>query len=72
MKIINFVNPTQDKEAYDLLVECIFAGFGLQQTYQNLREIGYFVPQDQCKAFEDVCNIMIEMDLGDRVNGYDD
>jgi hypothetical protein len=69
MKIINFVNPSQTKEAYKLLVHYVFAGFKYEQTNVTLREIDYYIPEDQFKAFEEVCNIMLEMDIGDRVLG---
>lgn len=69
MKIINFVNPSQTKEAYELLVHCVFAGFKYEQTERTLQEIDYYIPEDQFKAFEEVCNIMLEMDIGDRIIG---
>jgi hypothetical protein len=69
MKIINFLNPSEDKEVYGLLVQCIFSGFGYRQTYETLLKLDYYIPEDQFKSFENVCNIMGEMDLGDRVIG---
>ena len=69
MKIINFINPSQTKEAYDLLIHCIFSRFKYRQTYETLTKIDYYIPEDQFKSFENVCNIMLEMDIGDRVIG---
>ncbi|AGH32231.1 hypothetical protein VPHG_00168 [Vibrio phage 11895-B1] len=67
MKIINFVNPNNTKEAYDLLIHSIFADFEYKQVRSLLSDIGYFIPEDQFIAFKGVCDIMVEMDIGDRV-----
>lgn len=64
MKIINFINPSQTKEAYDLLISCIFSGFCYDQTLEYLEDIGYYIPKGQFDSFVDVCNTMVEMDLG--------
>lgn len=69
MKIINFINPVRTTEGYDTLVQCVMAGFEYQQTNQTLRGLGYYIPEDQFKAFEEVLNIMVAMDIGDRVLG---
>lgn len=69
MKIIDFGNPSNTLEAYNRLVYCVSSGFEYEPTYRYLMEIDYYIPEDQFKVFEELFNIMVEMDIGDRVLG---
>lgn len=66
MKIINFINPTEDKEAYDVLIHCNACGFQYDQTKDTLKDFGYYLPEDQFKAMEVIINTQMSMDIGHR------
>jgi len=66
MKIINFIAPWQTKEAYGLLVTCSYSSFDYAQTAEYLRDLGYYLPEDQYKVFNTLQNIMVDLDIGNR------
>jgi len=72
LKIINFVNPaSQDKlcscdEGYQLLVHCVYCTFDYKQTAETLATSGYYIPEDQFRAFRVVLDAQLELDLGVR------
>lgn len=68
MKRINFVNPANTKKAFSLLIDCCFAGFKYEETADYLKEIGYYIPEDQFKSFNCTLNIGIDLDVGIRKN----
>ena len=65
MKIINFINPSVNKDIYELLVACSIAGFLFDQTSRILKEEGYSITEKQYKAFNTVLNEMITLDIGE-------
>lgn len=69
MKIINFINPTQDEEmedAYRDLVHCCVCGYDYEQTNDILNKHGYYIPKDQFELFNRVIDIQIDLDIGAR------
>jgi hypothetical protein len=70
MKIINFVNPSNTWEAYSLLVQCCYSGFQYEQTSDYLKGLGYYIPEDQFIVFNELQDIMFDLDIGNRQNEY--
>jgi len=66
MNVINFHNPVLTQAGYSLLLQCLSIGFSYEQSADHLKRIGYYVPEDQFNAFNDVLNIMMDLDIGSR------
>lgn len=66
MKIINFVNPNNTMDGYKLLVHCVFSGLDYDNTKFYMNREGFYLPEDQFNAFKSCCDIMMDLDIGDR------
>ena len=73
MKIINFINPacTEDNlQAYSGVVTASFSGFGYKQTSEMLANSGWYIPEDQYLAMNELLNIQTDLDIGTRQEEY--
>lgn len=70
LRPVNFINPASCVEGYDMLTMCWSAGFDYEQTHRAMCSIGFYVPEDQFRAFIEVLNIQSTLDTGDRQHEY--
>ncbi|CAH9014951.1 hypothetical protein VP424E501_P0268 [Vibrio phage 424E50-1] len=66
MKLINIVAPNQTPDAWNVLMDCIARDFCFEQTHDDLRSIGYYLPCDQFEALRKAFDTQLNMAIGSR------
>lgn len=66
MKIINFIKPSANTDAWDLLMHSICSNFRYPQAKQLLADIGYYIPEDQYNYIKSVVLIQCSLAIGVR------
>ncbi len=66
MNLINIVAPNQTQDAWNVLMDCIARNFGFEQTHEDLRSIGYYLPRDQFEAMRKAFDAQLNMAIGSR------
>ncbi len=66
MNLINIVAPNQTQAAWNVLMDCIARDFDFEQTHEDLRSIGYYLPRDQFEAMRKAFDANLDMVIGNR------
>ena len=66
MKNLNIVAPWHTKEAWNLVIHCVSAGFRYDQAKELLNEIDYRLEEDQYNKINDLFDIAVDLDIGAR------
>lgn len=66
MKVLNVVAPWLEQTAWSMMTHCISCGFEYEQFNENMRSIGYHVPEDLFITLNAMFDITVDLEIGQR------
>lgn len=70
MKTLNIVAPWNCKEAWDRVIHCVASGFKYEQAKDMMKEIGYYLAEDQYVTINSLFDIAVDLDIGTRKHTF--